>query len=125
LPAAIVTLWKDQVGGAFVESGLLVPLLLMSLFGTVEFSRALWTLNALHYSVQEAARCASINTAKCVTVSQIQSFAAEQSGLSFDPSVFSVTPSCGNQVAASFKMQLHIPFVLDSLTLTAQSCYPI
>jgi Flp pilus assembly pilin Flp len=124
--ARIVRLSKDEGGGPAIEFGLLAPVLLLFLFGIVEGGRMLWTLNALHYSVQEAARCASINTAACGSASQVQAFAAGRAGAGFDPSVFtSALSGCGNQVSANYTMALNIPFMTHSISLTAQSCYPI
>jgi Flp pilus assembly protein TadG len=117
---------RDGAGNPAVEFGLLAPALLMFVFGIAEGGRLLWTVNALHYSVQEAARCASINKTTCSSSSQIQSFAAGRSGAGFDSSVFTATVTgCGNRVSANYTMPLNIPFMSHSISLTAQSCYPI
>lgn len=112
-------------GATAVEFAITLPLLVMILFGIVEVGRALWTQNALHYSVEQAARCASIDKIDCSTSSQIQSYAAAASGEAFASSTFSATvATCGNLVTASYPTRLSIPFTNISLTLTAQSCYP-
>jgi Flp pilus assembly protein TadG len=117
---------RDTAGNPAVEFGLLLPALLMFVFGIAEGGRLLWTVNALHYSVQEAARCASINRTTCGSATQIQSFAAGRSGAGFASSVFTATVvGCGNRVSASYTMPLNIPFMAHSISLTAQSCYPI
>lgn len=122
----ITALTKDLRGSAAIQFGLVAPSLLLLLLGIMEIGRMLWTTNALHYSVEEAARCASINAATCGTSSKVQAFAAARSGGSFASSVFSAsTASCGNRVSASYPMRLNIPFTSYSVTLTAQSCYPI
>ena len=92
------------------------------MFGIMQFGYALWLQNALDFSVAAAARCASMS---CST--DIPGYAASASGASFASSVFTLsTPSCGNQVAASYPMTIPVPFVNDfSVTLTAQACYPI
>jgi Flp pilus assembly protein TadG len=126
LAGALNALFKSRDGGAAVQFGIIVPALLLFLFGIIEIGRMLWTMNALHYSVEEAARCASINAVTCGSASQIAAFAAARSGGSFASSVFSATTTgCGNRVSASFPMRLNIPFSTYSLTLSAQSCYPI
>ena len=117
---------RNQAGNPAVEFGLLAPALMLFIFGIAEGGRLLWTVNALHYSVQEAARCASIDTTNCGTATQIQSFAAGRSGAGFASSVFTATvASCGNRVSASYTMPLNIPFMPHSISLSAQSCYPI
>ena len=124
--AALRRFARDTAGNAAVEFGLLLPALLLFVFGIAEGGRLLWTVNALHFSVQEAARCASINRTTCGSSTQIQSFAAGRSGAGFDSSVFTATVvGCGNRVSASYTMPLNIPFMAHSISLTAQSCYPI
>jgi Flp pilus assembly protein TadG len=116
----------DEGGNLAIEFGLLAPTLMLFIFGIAEGGRMLWTVNALHYSVQEAARCASVDTTTCGTATQIQSFAAGRSGAGFASSVFTATVvSCGNRVSASYTMPLNIPLMPHSITLSAQSCYPI
>jgi Flp pilus assembly protein TadG len=122
----IVALTKSLCGSAAVQFGLVAPALLVFMFGIIEIGRMLWTMNALHYSVEEAARCASINATTCGSAGKVQTFAAARSGGSFASSVFTAsTVSCGNRVSASYPMRLNIPFASYAVTLTAQSCYPI
>jgi Flp pilus assembly protein TadG len=117
---------REEGGNPAVEFGILAPALMLFIFGIAEGGRLLWTVNALHYSVQEAARCASINKTACGTPTQIQNFAAGRSGEGFAASVFTATVAgCGNQVSASYTMALNIPFMAHSISLSAQSCYPI
>lgn len=127
LAAVFASLLRCRGGIAAVEFALVAPALLLLVFGIVEFGLALWKLNALHYSVETAARCASINAVTCPTADQVQAFAAGSASAGFDPSVFQVElgVGCGNQVSASYTMPLYIPFANYSVTLTAQSCYPI
>ena len=124
----------DAAGNPAVEFGLLsaaailatLPALLMFVFGIAEGGRLLWNVNALNYSVQEAARCATVNKTTCGSPSTVESFAAGRSGAGFASSVFTATvAACGNQVSANYTMPLNIPFMAHSITLTAQSCYPI
>jgi Flp pilus assembly protein TadG len=117
---------REQSGNLAVEFGMLAPALMLFVFGIAEGGRLLWTVNALHYSVQEAARCASINKTTCGSPTQIQNFAAGRSAEGFSSSVFTATvASCGNRVSASYVMPLNIPFMAHSISLSAQSCYPI
>lgn len=123
----IASLFSDRRGVTAVEFSLILPALLLLLFGIVEFGRLLWTQSALHFAVEEAARCATVDAANCGSASAVQSFAvARAAGLGLQNSVFSLTsPACGNQVSASYPF----PFVLAtlfpySITLTAQSCFP-
>ena len=116
---------RDVRGNAAIETALTSMGLLIFLFGIIEFGFAIWLQNALDYSVAEAARCASVNPTVCGTTSQIQSYAASQSGADFDSSIFTVsTPSCGHQVTASYPLTVSMPSLTFSVTLGAQACYP-
>ena len=96
--AALRAQTNDIRGSAAIEVALTCPVLLVFLFGIIQFGFAMWLQNALDYSVAEAALCASINTTVCGSPSEIQSYAANQSGANFNTSIFSVsTPSCGNR----------------------------
>ena len=123
----IGSLFSDRQGATAVEFSLILPALLLLLFGIVEFGRLLWTQSALHFAVEEAARCATVDAANCGSASAVQSFAVSRAaGLGLQNSVFALTtPACGNQVSASYPF----PFVMAtlfpySITLTAQSCFP-
>ena len=118
-------LMRNRFGGVAEEFALVATPLILLLLGTMEVGRGLWMQNALNYSVEEAARCASIDVNNCSTSAQIKSFAAGRSGAGFTSATFTPsTAACGNLVSASYPMTLHIPFASMSITLTAQSCYP-
>lgn len=123
--APLRRLLSDHAGAAAVEFALVVPVFLLMLIGIMEFGRLLWTQNALHYAVEEAARCSAIDTDVCSSTSTTQSFAAGRSGLTFATSVFTVTKtSCGWQVSASYPFSF-VGFLSEySVTLHAQACYP-
>jgi Flp pilus assembly protein TadG len=117
---------REDAGNLSIELGLLAPVLILFIFAVAEGGHLLWTVNALHYSVEEAARCAAVNKTSCGTATQIQSFAAGRSGAGFPSSAFTATVvACGNLVSASYSMPLNIPFMPHSISLSAQSCYPI
>jgi Flp pilus assembly protein TadG len=123
----------ERAGVAAVEFALTVPVMLIAILGVIEFARAFWAQNALNYSVAQAARCMTIDTADCGTTTATKNYAASVSGYSFSASVFSATSSpasaCGNQVSASYDFQflttlVNLSALNQSLTLTAQSCFP-
>jgi len=122
---AVGRLMRNRFGGIADEFALVATPLVLLLLGTMEVGRGLWIQNALNYSVEGAARCASIDSNNCSTSAQIKSYAAGLAGAGFATSVFTPsTPSCGNQVSASYPMSIDIPFASVSITLTARSCYP-
>src|ERR1700726_2242580 len=87
----------DIRGVAAVEFALiLLPLLLMVL-GVIDGGRMLWTQNSLQYAVEQAARCAVVDTTTCGTPAQIESYAASMVyGMSLSANDFaSNSAGCG------------------------------
>ena len=125
LGSLVPRILSERSGATAVEFAIIMPSLLLLLLGIMDFGRALWVQNALHFSVQQAARCASIDANNCGTPSQTTGFAARQAGAGFTSAMFTAaSANCGNQVSASYPIQLYIPYFNYALTLTAQSCYP-
>jgi Flp pilus assembly protein TadG len=113
-------------GSAAVEMAIVLPVVMLFLFGLTEFGRAIWTQATLDYAVESAARCAAIS-ATCATTALTQTYAVSRSaGLTVLPSVFTVTtPTCGKQVTATLPFQFAVPKLLPYvLTLTSSACYP-
>ena len=119
---------RDTRGESSIAFAATMPLFLTLTFGVVMTGLLMWIQVGLQHGVEMAARCASINTALCNNTTNIQNFAAQNAyGLNPAPSTFSVsTPSCGNQVSASYSFNYLTNYIFSasSLTLTAQSCYP-
>jgi Flp pilus assembly protein TadG len=116
----------DISGATALEFALCAPAFFMLVMGVVELGLLVWMQLALQQGVEAAARCASINKNTCASSSQIQTYAAAQSfGLSPPATTFTVsTPSCGNQVQASYTPSYLPSFPIPTLTLTASACFP-
>jgi len=54
--------WARQKGQALVELALILPLLLLLVFGIIEFGRALYIKNTLSNAAREGARRAAVTT---------------------------------------------------------------
>jgi Flp pilus assembly protein TadG len=118
---------SDESGASAIEFGLTAPLFFMIVLGIIEAGLFVWSQAGLQHAAEMAARCATVNATTCPNTSAIQNFAVQQAyGLSFAPSVFSVTtPACGNQVSATYTYQFITSyFGAPTLTLNAQSCFP-
>jgi len=141
---------RDTRGATAVEFALLVPLLIAMFLGIFEFGRAIWVQGILDYAVEQAARCASVNTTTCSSTTTTQTFAGQQATPlpSNTPScpagatcpVFTASqPAAGtcageNKVTATYNFAFlsigtlpllkAAPFP-TSVTLSSQSCYPI
>jgi Flp pilus assembly protein TadG len=144
---------RNTAGSAAVEFALTAPVLLLMLFGAIEYGRVLWTQNSIQYAVEQAARCAAMGQTAgatlCTTASATKTFAAGHVvGYTVPTTDFTVTYQCptpgasctacgvantkGVLVSASvpftpFLSPSHLlPFETHlSITLTGQSCRPI
>jgi uncharacterized membrane protein len=116
---------RDTVGASIVEFALIVPGFLMLVIGGIDAGRMLWSQVTLQRAVEAAARCAAVDTVRCGTPGQAQTFASELS-LFAPPAAFAVVPAaCGVSVAASFEYSLSTALLgVPNLTLTASACYP-
>ena len=126
-PLRRAALWRAREGSTAIEFALVAPVLFLIIFSAIEFGRLMWTQSALHFAVEEAARCASVTPGVCGTTGQIASYAAGTvTALNIASSAFTATsPSCGHKVTASLTYQ----FLATGLfpftpTLTAQACFP-
>jgi Flp pilus assembly protein TadG len=125
LKARLLRVLYERGGAAAVEFAMTVPILLTIMLGIFEFGRMLWAQNALHYAVEQAARCRTIDVTTCDNVGDTQTYASTVSAYTFPTSAFSVTtPTCGNQVSASYAFQFVVSLFGTGPTLTAQSCFP-
>jgi len=121
-------MWRDQRGASALEFGLTAPVFFLFLFSVIEAGLLFWTQIALQHGAEMAARCASVNSTLCANSdpNAITSYATQQTfGLNMPSSTFSYsTPTCGNQVSASYTFQFPEIFNVAPLTLTAKACFP-
>jgi Flp pilus assembly protein TadG len=131
VPAINVLRRRD--GTALIEFALAVPVVLTLILGIIEFGRVLWAQNALHYAVEEAARCMTFNATSCGSTSATQNYAAATSGMTFANASTVFTPTTGvacggavtgNKVTASYPFPFLTSLFSYNITLTAQACFP-
>lgn len=133
-----------QRGTAALEFGITAPLLFALLLGGIEYSRLLWTKQALQLAGDQTARCVAIGGAACATpssyaVSTAVSYGAlglVTSGVTVDnqpPTVTLATacnPPSGNmsvRVTLSLTFSSPISALLPGLSkaVSTTSCYPL
>jgi Flp pilus assembly protein TadG len=127
-------------GTVGIEYGLILPVLLLFLFGLMDTGRLLWTNITLTRATEVAARCGAINPAGVTTctAANIPAYAATQAqnfGISdaVAADFVATTPNCGVQVTATYTFQFVVPwfpqfstkapFGATTMTLNATSCY--
>jgi Flp pilus assembly protein TadG len=122
----LLSLAASRSGAATVEYALVGLLFFAMMISVIEFGRVMWTLNALHYGAQQAARCAAINSSLCGTNDLLQAWAAGIGGSGLPGTAFTLDTgaACGMQVTASYTMTLIIPYMKMNPTLTSSACFP-
>ncbi len=120
-------------GSIVVEAAVVLPILLTFGFGTFEAGKAMWLLNSFQYAVEDAARCAAIDTTTCDTDAHIKDKAhlsvLTMTGIDIPASEFSYDGSatCGKQVSITHDyLQVSATGFLSHYnpSLSASSCHP-
>jgi Flp pilus assembly protein TadG len=107
-----------------VEFAIVLPPVLMLLLGTMSASFAVFTAASLHYAVEGAARCYSVNAGQCGSATTTQSYAqSHYLGLS-SPTFTASTPSCGHQVNGTLNVVLNAGMAKWNIPLSATACFP-
>lgn len=120
----------DERGAALAEFALIAPLLMMFLFGIIEFSFVLSRSQAVEAAAREGGRLASLSTSDFSTIEDRVDTTLTGVALDGPPSV-SVTPAvCDGREGQSVTVtvtaphRLTIPFVFDRLmTLQGRSVF--
>jgi Flp pilus assembly protein TadG len=131
----------DARGTTAIEFALVAPVFLMLIFGAIEYSRLLWTLNALQQVAFDGARCMAIPQSACAVGGSYDSTnttahitqTGSQWGLSLQSVNLSQNVSCGGTTGFS-RVQVSTNFVTPvpqivllaaaGTTLQATACYP-
>jgi Flp pilus assembly pilin Flp len=121
--------WRDECGAGAAEFALVLIPFLALIFGIIGLSLMLYANQTLHYAVESAARCASVqSTTTCDTPGHIQAYAtARYSGPLITP-VFTYTaggcgPS-GHTVGVTATYPLRTGLVNVDVPLGATACFP-
>ena len=115
-----VTEWyrrlADATGSALLEFALVLVLLLVLLFGLIDFGRALYTANTLNLAVREAARYAAVAPDPEGSIAAIKDTAVARL------SPFGGPPLTPEQVSVTYHYAASTPATLQSTTVSV--AYP-
>jgi Flp pilus assembly protein TadG len=119
---------NDQ-GTTAVEFGIVAPVFIALLIGTISLCVALFLIGSLHYAVEEGARCASVKAA--CQVNGIPDAAATQTytqnhyfGPSVSPAFTYAAAACGNSVSGSISYSMNVGFRTFVVPISATACFP-
>lgn len=126
-------------GVTSIEFAFVLPILLLIVFGLVDFGRAIWTQTTLDYAVQAAARCEAISPTLCTpdlpTYAANHAFALPFTSPNTPQTVFSQSAGLcsvdsnnnptGVQVRANYRFLYIFPlFHSYSGPFVSIACYP-
>lgn len=122
---SLTVAWRQDAGTAAVEFALIIPVFVAMVLGGMEIATLGFAAASLHFAVEDAARCASVQTTVCTDQTATKSFAAAHyAGPSISP-VFTYSPSgCGHIVSATGTLSLNLVPQLVDVPLSATACYP-
>jgi Flp pilus assembly protein TadG len=111
-------------GAVLVEYAILLPVIVLAIFGGIDLSLATITAGRLQFAAEATSRCAGIGNTLCATPGTAQTYLTNALGAT--PSMFTLNPGqpCGTVVSASYN---YVPFILPASmipTLTTTACYP-
>lgn len=125
---ALASLLRDRSGASSVEFALVVPVLLLMVFGAIGGGILANATVSLQRATEVAARCVTLQgTLKCADAASITTAGTSAykgptlTGLTF---VANPSASCPNRVTGSGTYKAIAGIGFASATLTANACYP-
>ena len=117
--------WHDSRGMAAVEFAMVAPFFIILTVGTFYLCMCLFLIGSLHYAVEQAARCAAIQTTVCTDSSSTVTYAQNNYfGPGGTPSFTYTAAACGNSVSATMNYVWSIGFKQFTLPVSAAACFP-
>src|SRR5579885_2821730 len=111
-------------GASAVEFALVLPPMIMLLLGTLSACVVVFAAASLHYAVEGAARCYSVNASQCGSATTAQTYASRRYFGPSSPSFTASTPACGHQVSGTLSLALTIGVAQWIVPLSATACFP-
>lgn len=126
--ASLSALRRDQRGVATIEMSVIFGALLMILFGSLQFGRALAARNEMNHALSEAVRIVHIDptTTTAQIVSYLESELADYGTGDLDVTISAISGTSYMQVDVSYPFSFAIPFAGTSdITLQATTLAPM
>jgi Flp pilus assembly protein TadG len=124
-----LSLRSSEHGATAVEFALVIPLFVLLTVGTIGMCTMMYMTSALHFAVEDSARCASVKTATCSNQTTTSAYALTKykgptiTGLTFTLTA-AASGTCGNQVVGAGTYVLRTGLSSISVPVTATGCYP-
>lgn len=115
----------ERSGASAVEFALVFPVLMMLVFGVIGFSMLGGAISAMHYAVEEGARCYAVNKVACGAAGKAETYARDRYlGPQVDPVFVASKTGCGFTVSATATFELDFALIDFDVPLEASACYP-
>jgi Flp pilus assembly protein TadG len=102
---------------------MLFPILVSTLLGIIWASLLVYSAASLHYAVEGAARCYSVES-QCASASAAQNYAKGRY-YGADIATFTAsTPACGHQVSGTVTVAFNLALASWKVPLSATACFP-
>jgi Flp pilus assembly protein TadG len=109
---------------AAVEFAMLLPVLAALIVGGIYVGLLVYSVSGLHWAVEQAARCYSVNAIQCSSASTAQTYAQNQYYGINTPTFIVSSASCGYQVTGTVTITFSAVLKNVSVPVSATSCYP-
>jgi Flp pilus assembly protein TadG len=122
----LADLWAGNAGTAAVEMALVLPAFVMIVVGGFYGAGLTFAASSMHYAVEAAARCASVQTTVCHDSGSIAAYAASHydAGGAGLPAFTYSTSGCGHVVTGTLTYGFNTGLGQFNVPLTATSCFP-
>lgn len=119
---------RDERGLSAAEFTMVLPVLLLFVFGFMHLCLMMYTVTRLHWSAQDAARCASIRT-ECKTAgvtssALVEAWALDHYGGFTQPDYQYSFEACGHKVTGTANYAVTLPFYSHTFALNSAACFP-
>ncbi|MGH9901941.1 MAG: TadE/TadG family type IV pilus assembly protein [Pyrinomonadaceae bacterium] len=118
---------RDERGAYFAEFAIVAPVLLLLMFGVMEFGRAVWAYSSVAHAAREGVRYAIVRggeSGRAATANDVQTYARSRAGLNAMQVSTTWTPDNAPgsvvQVTAQYDFQSTVPFI-PPMQLTSTS----
>jgi Flp pilus assembly protein TadG len=117
---------NNDCGAALAEFAVVAPMYFILVFSVIQTAYAVWIDNLLHYSVDVAARCVSVNSttdpcANPATNTARSIFTSMAGSVAGSPTYTANCPSGLSGYTGTYTFSF---LGIANLTLSARSCYP-
>lgn len=124
-PLRIRRFGQAQDGAAAVEFALVLPTFMVLAAGALGAGMLGLSVNGLTYAVQEAARCAAVQTLVCASPGATTAFAqARYDGPAISPVFTYSLAACGHRVVATGVYDFPLAFTTLQAPVSVSACYP-